>query len=239
MQTIITSNLSRAKVATTALILCGVAALFLALSELWLSFQVRKLGLPAYMQEIPEYLHNDDTASASLIYAGAMLLFFISYLVSVVFFLMWFRRAYANLQKFKIVRKYSPAWAVGYWFIPLLHMFRPYEVMREMYDNMSSFLKRSGETTYALPNPSLAKTWWIWWLISTIGARFVSKLTELSGNNFGTPISYADQLTLGFFMSLSVCVAAYYAVVVLKDFSRGEEKVVAYLATAEAEMQNE
>jgi len=58
----------------------------------------------------------------------------ILYVATVISFLMWFRRAYENVPAVAgIATKYSPGWAVGGFFVPILNVFRPYQIAREMW----------------------------------------------------------------------------------------------------------
>ena len=55
-------------------------------------------------------------------------------LATSVAFLMWIHRAYRNLPALRgTPLKCSPRWAVGYYFIPILNFFRPYQVMKEIW----------------------------------------------------------------------------------------------------------
>ncbi len=49
-------------------------------------------------------------------------------------FLLWFHRVYSNVLAFGVVGlKYSPAWAIGGFFIPLVQLVLPYRVGREIW----------------------------------------------------------------------------------------------------------
>jgi hypothetical protein len=47
---------------------------------------------------------------------------------------MWCHRAYRNLPALGAgVVRFSPGWAAGSWFVPVLNLFRPYQVLRELW----------------------------------------------------------------------------------------------------------
>jgi hypothetical protein len=69
-----------------------------------------------------------------------------------VFFLRWFRRAYANLRAFGAATRHSPGWAIGYWFIPILNLFRPKRIADEIW--------RSSKPDDGERAPQLISLWW-------------------------------------------------------------------------------
>ena len=49
-------------------------------------------------------------------------------------FLMWFHRVRANLPALGVTdARWSPGWAVGWWFVPVMSLFRPYQVAAEVW----------------------------------------------------------------------------------------------------------
>ena len=62
-----------------------------------------------------------------------LLLYFVAYLVSVVSFLVWLRKASRNLTLIGIkTPEFTSGWVVGWWFIPFANLFKPYQVMRNV-----------------------------------------------------------------------------------------------------------
>ena len=82
-------------------------------------------------------------------------------------FFTWIYRAAQNLPTLGVPdRRFSPGWAIGYWFIPIISLFRPYQVMGEISRGSSPAISRSstdGRVTALLP------WWWACWLASTVG----------------------------------------------------------------------
>jgi hypothetical protein len=101
--------------------------------------------------------------------------------------LMWFYRAYWNLPALGARSlNYSPGWAVGYFFIPILNLFRPYQVAREIdyYSNPSS----------APQSALLIPVWWIWELVDWITTRvFIYEITNAVGLE---ETRYANQVAI-------------------------------------------
>ena len=54
------------------------------------------------------------------------------YIITVVFFIMWFRRAYWNVHVISSNTQFTEGWAAGSWFVPFLNLVRPYQIMKEI-----------------------------------------------------------------------------------------------------------
>jgi hypothetical protein len=78
-------------------------------------------------------------------------------------FLKWIYRAYKNIQGFGAEGlRFSPGWAVGYYFIPILSLIRPVQVMSEIWrasDDPRNWRRRSGSWLIA--------SWWTLFLLYT------------------------------------------------------------------------
>lgn len=87
--------------------------------------------------------------------------------VTIVWF-MWIYRTYRNLPALGAAGlRYSPGWAVGYYFIPILNLFRPYQVMQETWK--ASDVRYDAETNWqSLSVPALLGWWWAVHLVSTV-----------------------------------------------------------------------
>jgi Domain of unknown function (DUF4328) len=80
-------------------------------------------------------------------------------IVGAVFFLRWFHRAYANLRALGAATQYGAGWAIGFWFIPILNLFRP----KQMADEIWSGSGDDGE-----PAPGVVTWWWVAFILSGI-----------------------------------------------------------------------
>ena len=80
-----------------------------------------------------------------------------------VLWLVWLYRAYTNLVFVGSKRvRFSPTWAVGYWFIPLVNVVRAYQVMKDLWLRSDSRNDRDGYDD--LPAPALLRGWWGVWV---------------------------------------------------------------------------
>jgi hypothetical protein len=90
---------------------------------------------------------------------------FISFVVTVIAWLTWQHRAYGLLSlASSIPTTFTPGWAIGWWFVPFANVFRPYQVMKEMW--LRSAATDGGGTVDGLEAPNVIKWWWGSWLIA-------------------------------------------------------------------------
>jgi hypothetical protein len=84
-------------------------------------------------------------------------------IVTGIAFLKWIYRAYKNIQGFGAEGlRFSPGWAVGYYFIPILSLIRPVQVMNEIWrasDDPRNWSQRPGSWLIA--------SWWTLFLLYT------------------------------------------------------------------------
>lgn len=94
-------------------------------------------------------------------------------LTSLVVFLMWVYRAYENLTNLKITSlNFTPGWAIGYWFVPIMSLFKPHTVMREIWEETQGY-KYSYEEKHNIQPPTLVSIWWALNLINIFVSYFV------------------------------------------------------------------
>ena len=99
----------------------------------------------------------------------------IIFVVSAITFIQWFRRAYFNLHLRVNRLSHSEGWAAGCWFVPIVNLFRPYQIMKELFQATHLFLKRNEVHTrehFSMPSLSL---WWTFWIIDRFVGQFVLK----------------------------------------------------------------
>jgi hypothetical protein len=104
--------------------------------------------------------------------------------VTAITFLKWIYRAYKNVQGFGAEGlRFSPGWAIGYYFIPILSLIRPVQVMSEIW--RASYDPRNWPQS---PGSWLIAAWWTLFLL-------YSGVTQVS-LQIGIQASTNDQWTL-------------------------------------------
>src|SRR5258708_611842 len=88
-------------------------------------------------------------------------------LLTAVSFLTWIYRAHENLKSLGATDlKYSPGWAIGGFFVPILNIVRPYQVVTEIWKASGSGVGRPGRTNWTYEKtPVFIGLWWGSWLI--------------------------------------------------------------------------
>ncbi len=101
-------------------------------------------------------------------------------ILNIVFFIMWFRRAYNNLHALQnSYATMGEGWAAGGWFIPIMNWVRPYQIMKEIWQGTQKAL------THKLGEPksnSLIGIWWALYLIMSIYGNIVARFSFKAEN---------------------------------------------------------
>ncbi len=97
--------------------------------------------------------------------------FLIMYIISGIVFIRWFRRAYYNLHQYTDYCEHSEGWAAGAWFVPIISIFRPYHIMKELW-NETTDLIASKKGIELNQNSSLIGAWWTLWVITSLIGNF-------------------------------------------------------------------
>ena len=72
------------------------------------------------------------------------IIYLIAYIISAITFIQWFRRAYFNLHLKVNHLSHTEGWAAGSWFVPIISLYRPYQIMKEIYQETKELLIEKG-----------------------------------------------------------------------------------------------
>ena len=103
------------------------------------------------------------------------------YLPTMVLVLMWIHRANYNVRQLGARGlRFSPAGSIGWYFVPILTLWRPYQSMKEIWQ-----ASLDPQNWLGRPVPMLLPMWWAFWLISIplgrLNLRLWWSLDENSG----------------------------------------------------------
>jgi hypothetical protein len=134
---------------------------------LWVSAMVACIALVDDMVEFVQVqigqLAPDQVANNDPIQGIVGLLQLGLGIVTGIAFLKWIYRAYKNIQGFGAEGlRFSPGWAVGYYFIPILSLIRPVQVMSEIWRASDDPRSWKGK-----PGSWLIASWWTLFLLYT------------------------------------------------------------------------
>jgi len=100
------------------------------------------------------------------------------FVITGILFLMWIHRANRNLPSLGNTNlKYSPGWAVGWFFVPIFLLWKPYQVIMEIWKASDPTTDINDSTAWQKsPASSLVSSWWFLLLASTVIGNIVSRL---------------------------------------------------------------
>jgi len=118
---------------------------------------------------------------------GVLLL--VSFIIMGITFLKWMYRANSNCHGFGPQdMQFTPGWSIWCFFIPILNLYRPYQVMKEIWKVSTNPIDWENET-----DSSLVGWWWGLWLISgfvgQISLRMSSAADSISSLQDSTTVS--------------------------------------------------
>jgi len=101
-------------------------------------------------------------------------------LLAIVFFIMWFRRAYYNIHTLPWHNaRYTEGWAAGSWFVPVVNLWWPYQIMVDIWRATQNALReRLGE-----PQSTAIIGWW--WGLRLLDAIFGNISTRVTAGAKG------------------------------------------------------
>ena len=85
-------------------------------------------------------------------------------------FLAWIHRVRANLPALGIEdARWSPGWAVGWWFVPFMNVFRPFQVVKEIWQ--ASGPEARPDSWRDASTPALLGWWWALFLLGSFASN--------------------------------------------------------------------
>lgn len=161
---VLPDNSQRAKNSLIAFYLLGVIQIAFMISSFLQYLLLKRMQNGNYTQQ--EATIN-DIRHQIIAYANIGV-----YIACIVLFILWFRRAYNNLNlSNKAYTKYAEGWAAGAWFVPFINLARPYFIMQEIW-------VKTQEATHNLithKNGKIIGWWWVIWIINNIGTNFINR----------------------------------------------------------------
>jgi hypothetical protein len=146
---------------------------------MWLEIGVATVGVVANLEDTGAWHRlrgeppgpGSPSALSDLVFAAEGFVL----LVVAVLFLVWFRRAYRNLEALGAQGlRFSPAWAVWAWFVPLLGLIRPKQLLNDVWRASDPELPAGDHGSWRRrPVPSVLTWWWLAFLAS-IAARAIT-----------------------------------------------------------------
>ena len=145
------------------------------------------------------------------------IVYVVAYVGSAICFIMWFRRAYFNLGQ-RIRTEYDEGWAAGGWFVPIISLYYPYKIMKELYTKTNALLRDHFSGYDHKVSITTLGVWWGLWIFSNIFERILNKIDAetIEGVLNHTMASMAS--------TIFGIILAFIAIKVVKDYHELEKK---------------
>lgn len=108
--------------------------------------------------------------------SGAFLLYVAAYVVCIVLVLMWYLRSVRNAKALIAGVRTSPAWAVWYFFIPLISYWKPYGMTSELWRSA-----HAPDDWKRLPDVPLIRWWWALVLFGSFAGTYANLGSRMAG----------------------------------------------------------
>ncbi|MGZ4074372.1 MAG: DUF4328 domain-containing protein [Bacteroidia bacterium] len=162
----IKNNNSRANAARIFFYLL-VGMSIISLYSNYLQYQLLS-GVKNGIAVTPDVANANDSRQQMIVLVNALLL-----ITSSILFLVWIYRAYENLYSLKINHlSCTPGWAVGYWFVPVISLFKPYVIVKEIWDETQAYVLPQAEKKN-IAKGYIIGLWWTLYLLSIFSSYFV------------------------------------------------------------------
>lgn len=138
----------------------------------------------------------------------------LTYISCVVLWGMWTVRAARNVRVLEpdATFVFTPGWAVGYFFIPFLNLYKPYQAVREI-DIHSGELALDGPAAGA----SIIGAWWAAWIINNIVAQIAWRVSMQSSDTYDG-LATANNANIG--VEVLTMIATVLAVMMIRGINR-------------------
>jgi Domain of unknown function (DUF4328) len=93
------------------------------------------------------------------------------FLVTSVFFIAWFHRAYKNVGQLGVaVRRFRTGWAIGAWFVPFLNLVRPKAIANDIWRGSEPSLGDASMLAL-IDVPWFVTAWWATFILASTASR--------------------------------------------------------------------
>jgi hypothetical protein len=115
---------------------------------------------------------SEPFGAAAITSIGAALIEAVGYIAALVVFCVWVHQAYSNLVPLGSRRvRFTPGWAVGYFFIPLVNLVRGLQVMRDLWIESQPLPIEGAAQGTLVRRALLVGWWWAMWILTTTSLR--------------------------------------------------------------------
>ncbi len=147
------------------------------------------------------------------------ILYLMLYFTSAITFILWFRRAYYNLHTKINYLNFPEEWASYAWFTPVLNLFRPFKIMKELFTETNLYLSERSKGFTPKENSTVLTIWWALWVITGVFGQIIYRMDGES----------LDELLTSTFLSMVQEMIgiplALITMKIIKDYAKLEEQL--------------
>ncbi|HKX76949.1 MAG TPA: DUF4328 domain-containing protein [Novosphingobium sp.] len=141
----------------------------------------------------------------------------VAYLTSVVFIAMWLYRAHANLVAAGVDGlEFSPGWSVGWYFIPIANLFKPFQAMRELWTNSHNIADGFGAEA-----PHQLSLWWGTFIVGNMLTNMSSRFDNREGASANQVGAMLDLLG-----ALTIVACSIFLLRIIRDVTGAQQSIV-------------
>ena len=150
-------------------------------------------------------------------------------IITVALFCIWIHRAHRNLKSLNANNlEYSPKWAVVWLFVPIMNLFRPYQVMKEIWKASDPGVDAADDTAWQnAPGSPILGWWWGFWLAANLASTIAWNLLW-RGEELSELLIASYAYTVSDFLFIP---AALFLVQVIRTIDRRQEEKYNQLST--------
>lgn len=210
-------NQQRAKLAMNAFIgvaIIGAYSTFLQYEQAEMLKGMRNGNLPSI-----EELEDAEESISRVAFVSATI-----GITSIILFLMWMRRAYANLNRLGIQTESKDDAAIWSWFIPGYNFFKPVSIIAEIWRKTQKKAKELSSGFKSIDSIGLVAFWWACYLGSII-LSFVAAMNNSEAQSTQNIDLLIDTSNYSFYASILNLLAAISLINVIRTINKAEQKI--------------
>ena len=151
------------------------------------------------------------------------IIFLIVYVLTIVYFLKWFRRAYGNLHRVDFLRvEHQEKMALWGWIIPIICLWRPLGIMKEIDFKTQMAVKKLNPSFEVKNNKILIHSWWALYIISIFFGRYFLKSMFNENQTIEGLIEFTQ---ISIMSDILQIIEAILVIFIVRNISKNEEKL--------------
>lgn len=164
-----------------------------------------------------EYVSPNSAMLNAYMQIAIKFFWLIAYIISGITFIMWFRRAYYNILLHVKICTWSEGWAAGSWFVPIMNLFLPCQIMYDLHTKTNKFLAEKNPNFTEKISTNLIGWWWTTWIINGVLGQITSLLSDKNSIT-----SMQNAMVSDIINNVILLINGYLITTIIKNYSKVE-----------------